>query len=144
QLRLFTNLVKSQTKSQCGLTSTDATYQRNGFAVDNGDTGTDAAQGAAKFQSAGVTTILYMGGTEGKLSDALDAIHYYPEIAVAGNLNNDNNFIGQVENQNSWSNAWAMTYPPRISRLQDAPGYRAYKEGDPTGDDNAGTYARDE
>jgi hypothetical protein len=143
QLRLFTNLIKGQVRSQCGATGVEATYSHNGFAVDNSDTGSDAAQGVAKFQTNNVTTILYLGGTEGKLSEALDAVHYYPEIVVAGNLGNDNNFIGQVQNQTAWQNAWAMTYHVRISRLQDAPGYRAYKEGDPSGDDNAGTFARD-
>jgi hypothetical protein len=144
QVKEFATLVKSQLKSQCGVTGIDATYARNGFTVDNGDTGTDAAQAAAKFQSGGVSTVLYLGGTEGKFSDALDAIHYYPEIVVAGNLVSDNNFFGQLQNQNAWADAWAMTYHIRISRLQDAPGYRAYKEGDPAGDDGAGTFARDE
>jgi hypothetical protein len=143
QLKEFVALVKSQIKSQCGVTGIDATYQINGAAVDNRDPGTDAAQGVAKFQSAGVTTVLYMGGTEGKFSEALDAVHYYPEIVLAGNLANDNNYFGQVQNQNAWRNAWAMTYHVRIARLEDSPGYRAYKAGDPSGDEGAGTFARD-
>jgi hypothetical protein len=40
-----------------------------------------------------------------------------------------------------------MTYHIRINRLEDAPGYRAYKEGDPAGasnpNDSAGVFARD-
>jgi hypothetical protein len=85
-----------------------------------------------------------LGGTETRFSDSADAIKYYPEIVVAGNLSNDNNFIGSVQNQNVWRNAWAMTYHVRINRLEDAPGYRAYKEGDPGGDNNAGVFARDD
>ena len=144
QIRLFTDLVKDQMKKQCGVTGIDATYSSNGFAVDGDDQGTEAAQAAAKFQTNNVSTILYLGGTEGRLSEALDAIKYYPEIVVAGNLDNDNNYIGQVQNQTAWQNAWAMTYHVRVRRLQDSPGFRAYKEGDPSGDEGAGTFARDE
>jgi hypothetical protein len=143
-LRLFVDTVKNQMQKQCGVTGIDATHALNGFAVDNQDTGTDAANAAAKFQTNDVTTVLYLGSTEGKLSEAFDAIKYYPEIVIAGNLNNDNNFNGQVQAQAAWANAWAMTFHVRIAGLQQSPGYRAYKEGDPSGDDNAGTWARDE
>jgi len=144
QFRQFAELVMSQVKSQCGLTGVTATYSRDGYAVDSTDTGTEGAQAAAKFQSAGVTTVLYLGGTETRFADAADAIHYYPEIIVAGNLANDNTFIGAVQNQNVWRNASMMAYHIRINRFQDSPGYRAYKEGDPSGDDSAGVVARDE
>ena len=143
-LHLFAEIVKDKLQKQCGVTGVEATHQYNGFAVDASDTGTDAANAAAKFQSNDVTTILYLGSIESKLSASLDAIKYYPEIVIAGNLDNDNNFNGQVQVQTAWQNAWAMTFHVRISRLQDSPGYRAYKEGDPSGDENAGTWARDE
>jgi hypothetical protein len=90
-----------------------------------------------------VTTVLYIG-TETRFSTSADAAHYYPEIVVAGNLENDDNYIGQTQNPNVWRNAWAMTYHIRINELQDSPGYRAYKEGDPNGDVSAGLFARDE
>ena len=141
---MFANLVKQQTSKQCGLTGVEATYSRDGYAVDAGDTGTEGAEAAAKFQQSGVTTILYLGGTETRLAEALDAIKYYPEIVVAGNLSNDNNFIGQVQNQNAWRNASVMTFHVRINRLEDSPGWRAYKEGDPSGDRNSGVWARDQ
>ena len=131
---------------RCGAEPVESTYSVTGFAVDSADTGTEAAEAAAFFQSEGVTTVIYVG-TEGRLSNALDAIRYYPEIVVAGQLDNDNNFFGQVQNQNAWRNAWAMTYHIRINRLEDSPGYRAYKEGDPAGatnpNDSAGVSARD-
>ena len=144
QFTQFAELAIQQMQSQCGVTGVTATYSKNGFTVDASDTGTEAAQGAAKFQSAGVTTVLYLGGTEGKFSQALSAIHYFPEIVVAGNLGNDGIGFGQTQTQDAWQNASVMTYHIRIHRLQDAPGYRAYKEGDPSGDDEAGTFARDD
>jgi len=143
-LQRFADLVETELQS-CGVTPlSKRTFSKNGYAADSSDTGTEAAQAAADFQSKGVTTVLYLGGTEGRFSGSTDAIKYYPEIVVAGSLDNDNNFIGQTQDQNTWQNAWAMTFHIRIASLQESPGYRAYKEGDPSGDDSAGTWARDE
>jgi hypothetical protein len=140
----FARLVMSEIKTQCGIVPVEATYSHDGYATDASDTGTEGAQAAAKFQGAGVTNVLYAGGTETRFSNSTDAIHYYPEIVLAGNLANDNNFIGQVQNQNSWQNASVMSYVIRVHRLEDAPGYRAYKEGDPSGDRGGGSFAADD
>ena len=126
----------------CGVEPIEATYPRSGFFVDSQDAGTEATEAVARFSSEDVTTIIYVG-TEGRFSAAADAVRYYPEIVVAGDLENDNNYVGQLNNQNVWKNAWAMTFHIRINRLEDAPGYRAYKEGNPSGDDSAAVFARD-
>ena len=137
--RLLTDLNK------CGVEPVEATYSAEGFAVDGSDQGTEATQAAARFSSEDVTTVLYVG-TEGRFSVAADAVRYYPEIVVAGDLDNDNNYFGQVQNQNSWRNAWAVTYHTRINRLEDAPGYRAFREVYPQASrgDSAGLFARDD
>ena len=145
ELLQFSNLVKSEIQSQCGVNPLMAAYTHEGYAVDANDSSTDAESAVARFRGTSgttVTTVLYIG-TENRFSGAADAAKYYPEIVVAGNLNNDGNFIGSVENQNVWRNAWAMTYQIRINRLVDSPGYRAFKEGNPNGDNSAGTSARD-
>ena len=143
-ISLFTDLLLNDLR-RCGVTPVEATYPKQGYAVDGGDTGTEAAQAAARFRQEGVTTVMYIG-TEGRLTAAMDAVRYYPEIVVAGNLDNDNNYIGQVSNQNVWQNAWGVTYHTRINRLEDAPGYRAFREGDPNSPpgDSAGIHAREE
>lgn len=132
---------------KCGVEPIEATFSKNGYAIDTTDTGTDGAEAAALFQSEDVTTVLYIG-TETRFSNSADSIRYYPEIVIAGRLDNDNNFIGQVQNQNVWQNAWAATFHIMSSRLEDSPGYRAYKEGDPAGatdaNDAAGGFARDQ
>jgi hypothetical protein len=141
-LQLFADLVK-QKLARCGVVPvSDATYSKSGFAIDGTDTGTEAAQAVAKFQDDDVTTLLHIGGAESKFSESAAAVRYYPEIVVAGNLDTDNNYFGQVQNQDVWQNAWAVTFQLRINRLHDSPGYRAYKEGDPSGDDAAGFYAQ--
>ena len=129
---------------KCGVDiAEEATFSHSGFAVDGNDTGTEATQAAARFSSRGVTTILYMGGVETRLSAAADGARYYPEIIIAGDLDVDSNAIGRLQNQNVWRNAWGQTFHVRINRLEDSPGFRAYKEGDPGGDDAAGLFARD-
>jgi hypothetical protein len=130
---------------KCGVEPVVATYANEGFTVDASDRGTDATQAVARFSNEGVTTVLLVG-TEGRFSVAADAVRYYPEIVVAGDLDNDNNYFGQVQNQNTWRNAWAVTYHTRINRLEDAPGYRAFREGYPSAarGDSAGIFARDE
>ena len=142
-LQLFAEKVKDEI-AKCGVEPVaEATYSKSGYAIDATDTGQEAAAGAGRFQSHNVTTILYIGGAETRLSSSLDAIGYFPEIIVAGNLDTDNNYIGQLQDQAVWQNAWTTTFQLRINRLQDSPGYRAYKEGDPSGDDSAGFYAQD-
>lgn len=141
----FTDLLLSDLK-RCGIEPVEAAYAETGYATDATDTGTDASEAVARFQSENVTTVLYIG-VEGRFSNAADAVRYYPEIVVAGQIDNDNNFIGQIQNQNTWQNAWSMTFNTRINRIEDSPGYRAYKEGDPAGandpNDSAGLWARD-
>jgi hypothetical protein len=129
--------------SDCGVEPVVANYSKSGYAVDSEDTGTEAVDAVARFRGEDVTTVLYVG-TETRFGNAADAVHYYPEIVEAGDLENDNNFIGTVQNQNTWRNAWAMTYHVRINRLEDSPGFRAYKEGNPQGDDFGGVFARDQ
>jgi hypothetical protein len=142
ELKYESDLIKQQIAA-CGVHPVMAAYTSEGYAVDSQDTSTDAEQAVARFRGttgSNVTTVLYIG-TENRFSSAADAAHYYPEIVVAGDLNNDNNFIGSVEDQNVWRNAWVDSFQVRTDRGTDSPGYRAYKEGNPNGDQNAGTDA---
>lgn len=140
-LQLFAKLVKHELKS-CGVTPTaDRSYANNGFIEDGRDKSTEGAQAAADFQSKGVTTVLYLGGVETRFATAADGIRYYPEIVVAGSLNNDGNLVALSQNQNVWRNAWAMTFHVRRAALQDAPGYRACREGNPSASTGACGYA---
>jgi hypothetical protein len=88
------------------------------------------AQGEAitKFQDAGVTTVLYLGGIEGKFSQIADQRKYYPEIVVAGDLENDNNQTARKQNPNVWKNAWGPQLQIRLDRPIETVGYRAYQQ----------------
>ncbi len=142
-LRLFAQMVKEQLE-ECGVEAvSEAQFPREGYAVDGGDSGVDQTQAVAKFREDEVTTVLWLGGVETRFAAAADAQRYYPEIVVAGDLNNDNNFIGTVQNENVWRNAWATTFHIRIGRIEESPGARAFNEGNPRGDQAARVYSRD-
>jgi hypothetical protein len=144
-LTLFSELLLDDLKKKCNITPVESTYSKEGYAIDSNDTSAEAAQAVARFQQENVTTVLYVG-VEGRFTASADAVRYYPEIVVAGNLENDDNYIGQTFNQNVWQNAWGTTYHTRINRLEDAPGYRAFREGDPQSPpgDSAAIHARDD
>jgi hypothetical protein len=136
-LQLFAELAREQ-MVKCGVDIVDErTFSSTGASVNSQDTGTEATQAVASFSSRGVTTVLYMGGEETRFSTAADAARYYPEVVIAGELNVDANAQGKLQNQNVWRNAFGQTFALRVSRPENAPGYRAVKEGDPSADDNA-------
>jgi hypothetical protein len=112
-------------------------------AVDNSDPGTDASQAIAKFVQDGVTTVLYLGGTESKFSDAAGKVGYYPEIVLAGDLSNDNNFAATTQDQTVWKNAWGESEQLRTDVRQSEPAYQAAYEGNPNLSASAGAAASD-
>ena len=141
-LHLFAELVREQV-SKCGANIVDErTFSHTGASVNSSDTGTEATQAVASFSSRDVTTVLYMGSEETRFSVAADAARYYPEIVVAGDTYTDSFAQARLQNQNVWQNAWAQTFALRVNRVEDSPGYRAYKEGDPDGDANGVFIAR--
>jgi hypothetical protein len=132
-LQHFAALVKEQLRQRCNVTGVERSFPESGYTVDGSDTGADQTQTAVAFQQNEVTTILYLGGVESKLSAALAAQQYYPEIVLAGDLSNDHNFVGTFQNQDSWKNAWATTFHIRKGKREETPGFQAYKEGYPSG-----------
>jgi hypothetical protein len=141
-LQLFAELVRAQIV-KCGANVVDErTFSSTGAAVNTQDTGTEATQAVASFSSRDVTTVLYMGGEEARFGTSADAARYYPEIVIAGDLFVDNNSSAKLQNQNVWKNAFGQTFALRVNRPEDSPGFRAYKEGDPEGDDNGVFVAR--
>lgn len=142
-LQRFYNLVKAGL-NKCGVeVAAQGTFPQSRFIVNNSDAGDEQTQAIAQFQQAGVTTVLYLGGVEGKFTQLADAQKYYPEIVVAGDLYNDNIGNARLQNQNVWKNAWAMSYQLREDRRSEQPGYRAARDGDPNLDEDAAGFAAD-
>jgi hypothetical protein len=138
---MFARLVKEEVAACGAHIVEEATFSRSGFSIDTDDHGTEAAQAVARFKAKDVSTVLYMGGEEIRLSAAADAIGYYPEIVVAGDLHIDGYSVALLQNQRVWQNAWGTTFAVRVDRPQRTPAFRAYREGDPHGDDRTAAYA---
>ncbi len=132
-LRLFAQLVEAKI-AECGVEPVaEGTFPNSGFLVKASDSGRDQAEAVTRFRANDVTTVLYLGGIEGKFSHAADAQKYYPEIVLAGDLENDNNYTARGQNQNVWQNTWGTHLALRIDRFENAPAFLAYKEGNPRG-----------
>ncbi|MBI4728680.1 MAG: hypothetical protein HY775_04160 [Acidobacteria bacterium] len=144
-LKRFRQVVEGQLR-KCAMDVDNmprGTFPESGPAVNRSDTGVDQQQAVAKFKSEGVTTVLYLGGLETKFSQDADALEYYPEILVAGDLNNDVWATARLQNQATWGNAWTVSYQMRQDRPEERPGYQAAVEGDPGLDDAGRTWAAD-
>ncbi len=140
-LRRFADEVKKHLRD-CGVEwETEATFPKARFTVDNTDPGREQTEAVARFREADVTTVLWLGGIEGKFSQAADAQKYYPEIVIAGDLDLDNNVAARHQNPNVWQNAFGTSFQIRMDRPEANPGHRAYREADPRAARDEARYA---
>ena len=84
ELKLLTELVKSQIEACGGKFALEKTFPRAGYAQDASTTGQYATDNMIQFQQKGVTTIIWPGGLETKQSQAAALANYRPEIVLAG------------------------------------------------------------
>ena len=84
-------LVQQQVEACGGEIAMTATYDKCCLAMDNSNTGQDAATNMSEFRDAGITTILWPGGTEGHHGRAASSQNYYPEWLVLGDGTLDTN-----------------------------------------------------
>ncbi len=138
---MFAKLVKERVAACGAKVVEEATFSRSGYSIDTYDQGTEAAQAVARFKAKDVSTVLYMGGEEIRFSAAADAVGYYPEVVVAGDLHLDGYSVALLQNQRVWQNAWGTTFAVRVDHLERTPAARAYREGDPKGDARTAGYA---
>lgn len=142
-LRRFAALVKQQLRG-CGVSwAAEEAFPYSGFSINAKDDGLAAENAVGRFLDDGVTTVLYLGGTETWFSKHAKQRGYYPEIVLAGDLENDNNYAGRSQEQSVWRNAWAVHSQLRIDRQEEAAGARAYREGYPTAPQEDGRFANE-
>ena len=140
-LHLFRDQVKKKL-TKCGVTwAAEGTFPESGFVINNRDAGDEQAAAIAAFRQAEVTTVLYLGGVEGKFSHAAQKVGYFPEIIVAGDGRNDDAADSTFQDQEVWKNAWVVSANLREDRHEERPGYKAAKFADPTIDEDAAGYA---
>jgi hypothetical protein len=92
---------------------------------------TAAQQNMARFQQAGVTTILWPGGWESDTTKAAAAIGYRPEWLMAGDTEIEGYDVGQFQEQSVWRHAWLVSNQTREGKFEDSLCYQALREAEP-------------
>jgi hypothetical protein len=135
--RELKNLVKEHLDA-CGVQiSEEVTFPVGCLAANNGtDAGgaaaTYAREGIAKFQSQGITTILWPGCVESKLSAEANRAQYFPEWVVLGDAVMDGHTATNYQTDGAWQHAMAVSYVTRIGDLEAEPCFIAFKDADPS------------
>ncbi|HEX9682189.1 MAG TPA: hypothetical protein VGA13_03850 [Acidimicrobiales bacterium] len=83
-LKKLAQIVKTEVESCGGEIVDHIEFENCCLARDNGDPPDDEQQEMARFQSQGITTILWPGGGNGNYAQSAQAINYQPEWIVAG------------------------------------------------------------
>lgn len=133
-LERFRKLAIPALKERCGIDpEVTVTYPFNGYVIDTGGDPAYARLNVAEMRQHDVTTILWLGGVEGKTGQAADEQRYYPEIVHAGDTFMESQTNGALQNQNFWANAWIVTPVARFDTLNRTQGAQAYYEAEPNG-----------
>ena len=115
-LREFKDAVMEKFKACGGHVDPDniATFPQAGYAISTSQSPRYAVDAMARFQAAGVTTIIWPGGLETRFSNAAGQLRYYPEWILAGDGFLDAEFPNQVQDQTVWANAVVVSNQPFV------------------------------
>lgn len=91
-----------------------------------------AGQVIGKFQSEGITTILWPGGVEGTFSDAAFRQQYLPEWVLLGDGQHDGFVAAEFQNQQVWDHAVVVTHQTKVVDREQEDCFLAYKDANPT------------
>lgn len=114
----------------CGIDGPEYTYPTQGAGI-GVDTEGRGVTTVSDMRQRGITTLLWLGGTEPNLANAADDQRYYPEIVVAGDGAVDRNGMARLQRPNFWRNAWLVSSEVRLDSVEAAPWVAACREGDP-------------
>lgn len=127
----FAEVVKQEVQGCGGTFATTQTFPSAGYIADSRHPPSYAATGAAAFQQAGVTTIIWPQGYETNYSAAANKISYTPEWVIAGDHTHEGNDSGSYQDQNEWAHARVVTTVPFVKPAADSICYREYRTADP-------------
>jgi len=132
-LQLFGEQARERIISECGITpAVEASFAFNGDNVpSNPNDAAQARQDVAEMQAEGVTTMLWLGGTNHYTTPMMDSAGYYPEIVILGDGESDELFGSRLHPARVWENAWGISSLVFIERIAGEPGMVACFEGDP-------------
>jgi hypothetical protein len=133
ELLHFKDLAIPRLENECGIPkdTMQLTFPRAGFAIQEGGDPTYAQLNMAKMKSAGVTTMLWLGGVDGKSEDAGDEAKFYPEVFFAGDGSVEATSVGLVANRNFHAQVAVVTPVLRQDALENSQAYQAWREAEP-------------
>jgi hypothetical protein len=102
--RRFKDSVMRKFKDCGGTVAIEQTFPKAGYSVDNSNTPRYATNAALAFRQANVTTIIWPGGLEAKMSIAAANLGYFPEVIAAGDGKLDDEYANATQNQTFWDN----------------------------------------
>jgi hypothetical protein len=132
----YGNLVKKKVQACGGSFAATATfpYAETIFGVRPGSTDPNnqyAVQNMARFNQAGVTTVIWAGGFETKMTAAAAALNYTPEWILGGDGINDGNNDGAYQEASEWRHATLVTFQTYFPHFADQLCVKAIREADP-------------
>lgn len=120
----------------------EATYSRNQYQTDASPQASQEAQAnIAKFQKAGVTTIIWLQGYETQHSQAAFKATWFPEWIFAGDQLNDGIDNGRSQKQEVWKYAWGISNFLNEANPAERPCVQAFRESDPNYDGHSTEFA---
>jgi hypothetical protein len=116
EVRRYQDQVASLLKSECGVSFADTVdYPVEGPIVSYSGPKqaaweTYAPPAMARFKQEGITTIIWPGGTDFKMSPAANNAQYFPEWVLGGDsISTDGNLPAAQQNQKEWAQAVVIT-----------------------------------
>jgi hypothetical protein len=137
----FKDLAIPRLKKDCGIDANtpELTFPTAGYTINTAGDPAYARLNVARLRSAGVTSLLWLGGVDGKTEQAADDAKYYPEVFFAGDRYMEGNATGQYANRNFHAHVAVVTPIPREGRIQTTDAYQAWREAEPNAPANPET-----
>jgi hypothetical protein len=132
----FTRMIKKATED-CGGKFEDEQHFTTVCGPCFGSGQTDAEQAVASLKANEITTLVWTGGVEDNFSKAACSLRYFPEHIFAGDGALDATPAGQIQCQESWANAMAVTGYVRADVPSEQPCYQAAREAQPDMNEDA-------
>ncbi|HEX9889395.1 MAG TPA: hypothetical protein VGA69_07940 [Nitriliruptorales bacterium] len=137
ELRELKDLVLERLEA-CGVEIAEVgTHPIHGAAFDSASTPEYAYEVMARFQTQGITTILWPGGTEVRFSAAAASLGYEPEWILAADGTNDGYATPRWQDKEVWNHTWVVTTAVRENvNERDTPCADAYRSVKPDASTN--------
>ena len=127
-MQLFAQVAKAKIEACGGMFEVVATSPYAGYAQDTRNAGDHALQNIARFQQAGVTTVVWAQGYETTHSKAAGQANWRPEWVLAGDGFHEGSVTGGQQDQSVWNHAWVMTNVVRAGATSETVCYSTQRQ----------------